>query len=89
MKSVAEKHLCEQPSVLSSGIVMLALPVLTAVLALVLCLVMGFLVARSHLTKTAADPRGGQTRPWVDQDLKDDSEVESKEHGKIHTLFEF
>ncbi|XP_019751853.1 iodotyrosine deiodinase isoform X1 [Hippocampus comes] len=59
---------------------MLAIPVLTAALALVLCLVMGFLVARSHLTKTSADPRGGPTRPWVDQDLQDDSEAMSKEH---------
>ncbi|XP_061756688.1 iodotyrosine deiodinase isoform X2 [Nerophis ophidion] len=62
--------------------VMAVLSVLTPFLALVLCMVTGFLVLRSRRQHKIVDP-GGATKagfkPWVDQDLRDDSEVPTQE----------
>ncbi|MEQ2167427.1 hypothetical protein GOODEAATRI_004107 [Goodea atripinnis] len=61
---------------------MALLSVLTPVLALVLCLVVGFLFLKSRAPETS--PRGADQpkdtskkdfRPWVDQDLHDDTEI--------------
>ncbi|XP_061560788.1 iodotyrosine deiodinase [Phycodurus eques] len=53
---------------------MAAVSVLTPVLALVLCMVMGFLAVRRRLTKTATE-----TKPWVDDDLQDNSEAQTRD----------
>ncbi|XP_034018573.1 iodotyrosine deiodinase 1 [Thalassophryne amazonica] len=69
---------------------MAVLSVLTPILVAVLCLVIGFVVLKSRETKTAS---GGKTkgaskedfRPWVDQDLEDNSEnpVQDKDGGDL------
>ncbi|XP_057678346.1 iodotyrosine deiodinase [Corythoichthys intestinalis] len=46
--------------------------VLTPILVLILCMVMGFLALRGRRTQTAVVDRA--TKPWVDEDLRDDSE---------------
>nr|XP_057912727.1 iodotyrosine deiodinase 1 [Doryrhamphus excisus] len=56
--------------------------VLTPFLALVLCVVSGILVLRSRRQSKVVDPRGktqADFKPWVDQDLQDDSEVPTRE----------
>ncbi|KAM4521508.1 iodotyrosine deiodinase [Odontesthes bonariensis] len=60
---------------------MALLSVLTPVLAVVLCLVIGFMVVKSRETETASRAKlttkgASKTdlRPWVDQDLQDDTE---------------
>lgn len=70
-----------QHQALSRHSVMALLSVLTPVLALVLCLVIGFLL-RSKNTETTSRAPGQNKgvsktdfRPWVDQDLQDDTEV--------------
>ncbi|XP_061900687.1 iodotyrosine deiodinase isoform X2 [Entelurus aequoreus] len=61
---------------------MAVLSVLTPFLALVLCMVTGYLLLRSRRQHKVVDP-GGATKagfkPWVDQDLQDDSEVPTHE----------
>uniref|UniRef100_A0A3P9K2U3 iodotyrosine deiodinase n=1 Tax=Oryzias latipes TaxID=8090 RepID=A0A3P9K2U3_ORYLA len=61
---------------------MVLLSILTPVLALILCLVLGFVLVKSRLTEatsTSTEKSKGATkgdfRPWVDQDLQDDTEV--------------
>ncbi|XP_053699652.1 iodotyrosine deiodinase 1 [Synchiropus splendidus] len=60
---------------------MALLSVLTPVLALALCMVMGFLLVRSRHAEIK--PVGGKSQekpaPWVDQDLQDDTEISAKE----------
>ncbi|XP_042359931.1 iodotyrosine deiodinase 1 isoform X1 [Plectropomus leopardus] len=66
---------------------MALLSVLTPVLAVVLCLVIGFmLLVRSREMETTLTPPGKTAgasktdfRPWVDQDLQDDTENTAKE----------
>ncbi|XP_042246701.1 iodotyrosine deiodinase 1 [Thunnus maccoyii] len=63
---------------------MALLSVLTPVLAAVLCMVMGFMFVKSRQTETTSQgkTKGGSKagfRPWVDQDLQDDTEIPSKE----------
>ncbi|XP_028460566.1 iodotyrosine deiodinase isoform X1 [Perca flavescens] len=66
--------------------VMALLSVLTPVLAVVLCLVIGFILLGSRETKTTSTSTGktegaskADFRPWVDQDLQDDTEITAKE----------
>ncbi|XP_054474801.1 iodotyrosine deiodinase 1 [Anoplopoma fimbria] len=66
---------------------MVVLSVLTPVLAVVLCLVIGFMLVRSAQTETTSSTSSGETertpkadfRPWVDQDLQDDTEIKGRE----------
>ncbi|XP_049446331.1 iodotyrosine deiodinase 1 [Epinephelus fuscoguttatus] len=64
---------------------MALLSVLTPVLAVVLCLLIGFMLVRSRETETTSTSvkteRASNTgsRPWVDQDLQDDTEITAKE----------
>ncbi|XP_070705620.1 iodotyrosine deiodinase [Pempheris klunzingeri] len=65
---------------------MAVLSILTPVLAAVLCLVIGFMLMRSQQTETTSTTQGkteraskGDFRPWVDEDLQDDTEVTEKE----------
>lgn len=63
------------------------LSVLTPVLAAVLCMVMGFIFVKSRQTETTSQgkTKGGSKagfRPWVDQDLQDDTEITAREDGK-------
>uniref|UniRef100_A0A3B5AS70 iodotyrosine deiodinase n=1 Tax=Stegastes partitus TaxID=144197 RepID=A0A3B5AS70_9TELE len=53
---------------------MALLSALTPVLAALLCLVIGLLLLRSR-GKTSVTPKEPSRRPWVDQDLQDDSET--------------
>lgn len=61
--------------------------VLTPVLAVVLCLVLGFMLLKSRETETtSASERKSEGaskdtdfRPWVDQDLQDDTDITAKE----------
>ncbi|XP_072218806.1 iodotyrosine deiodinase [Leuresthes tenuis] len=66
---------------------MALLSVLTPVLAVVLCLVIGFMVVKSRETETSSRAKlktkgasKADLRPWVDQDLQDDTE--STREGK-------
>lgn len=67
---------------------MALLSVLTPVLAAVLCVVIAFMFVKSNKqTKTTSQgkTKGGSKadfRPWVDQDLQDDTEITTKEDGK-------
>ncbi|KAM6914906.1 iodotyrosine deiodinase [Xenentodon cancila] len=61
---------------------MALLSVLTPVLAAILCLVMGFMVVKSREIKPTTTAKGRTKgpsntdfRPWVDQDLQDDTEI--------------
>lgn len=70
---------------------MALLSVLTPVLAVVLCLVIGFMLVRSRETETTLTSSGKSEgvakqdfRPWVDQDLQDDTEI-TKVDGKSWT----
>ncbi|XP_059213020.1 iodotyrosine deiodinase 1 [Centropristis striata] len=65
---------------------MVLLSALTPVLVVVLCLVIGFLLLRSRGTETTQNSKGktervtkADFRPWVDQDLQDDTEITAKE----------
>lgn len=66
---------------------MALLSVLTPVLAAVLCLVAGLMLVKSRETKNTSQGKSGASttvehRPWVDQDLQDDTEVSIKGRGK-------
>lgn len=66
---------------------MALLSVLTPVLAAVLCLVAGLLLVKSRETKNTSQGKSGASttvehRPWVDQDLQDDTEGSIKGRGK-------
>ncbi|KAF6733381.1 Iodotyrosine dehalogenase 1 [Oryzias melastigma] len=59
---------------------MVLLSVLTPVLALILCLVLGFMLVQSRGSEATSTEKNkgatkGDFRPWVDQDLQDDTEV--------------
>ncbi|XP_049915068.1 iodotyrosine deiodinase 1 [Epinephelus moara] len=64
---------------------MALLSVLTPVLAVVLCLLIGFMLVRSRETETTSTSvkteraSNAGFRPWVDQDLQDDTEITAKE----------
>ncbi|KAL7388814.1 hypothetical protein ABVT39_021195 [Epinephelus coioides] len=64
---------------------MALLSVLTPVLAVVLCLLIGFMLVRSRETETTSTSvkteraSNAGFRPWVDQDLQDDTEITTKE----------
>ncbi|XP_068433725.1 iodotyrosine deiodinase [Clinocottus analis] len=66
---------------------MALLSVLTPVLAVVLCLVIGFMLVRSRDAEATSTTSCGKTegppkadfRPWVDQELQDDTEDKGKE----------
>ncbi|KAL3979847.1 KRAB domain-containing zinc finger protein [Sarotherodon galilaeus] len=65
---------------------MALLSVFTPILAVVLCLVIGFVLVKSWDTETTSTSPGkskgatkGEKRPWVDQDLQDDTEITAKE----------
>ncbi|TNN83156.1 hypothetical protein EYF80_006763 [Liparis tanakae] len=66
---------------------MALLSVLTPFLAAVLCLVIGFMLLRPRGTETtsptsSAGAPQADYRPWVDQDLQDDTEDKGHEDGK-------
>lgn len=85
-------HLCnirssDQWGAKVGATVMALLSVLTPVLALVLCLVIGYMLVKSWDAKTTSSRSPGQaakvdSRPWVDQDLQDDTERTEREDGK-------
>lgn len=54
---------------------------LTPVLLLLLCMLVGFLLLRSQKTSKTRKPSEGEKRPWVDQDLQDDSETTTGGRG--------
>ncbi|XP_010735014.3 iodotyrosine deiodinase [Larimichthys crocea] len=65
---------------------MALLSVLTPVLAVILCLVIGFMLLNSRSTETTSTSAGktdgtskADFRPWVDQDLQDDTEITAKD----------
>ncbi|XP_041661582.1 iodotyrosine deiodinase 1 [Cheilinus undulatus] len=66
---------------------MALLSVLTPVLAVVLCLVLGFMLLKSHQSETTSTSerksegalKDKEFRPWVDQDLQDDTDITAKE----------
>ncbi|KAM8831619.1 iodotyrosine deiodinase [Spinachia spinachia] len=66
---------------------MALLSALTPVLAVVLCLFIGFMLLRSRDKETTSPTSPGKTggapkadfRPWVDQDLQDETETKGKE----------
>lgn len=68
---------------------MAVLSILTSALALALCAVLGFLFLKSRQPEATsrssirAESRSA-FRPWVDQDLQDDTEPAAKEEGKRH-----
>lgn len=68
---------------------MALLSVLTPVLAVILCLVIGFILVKSRDSETASSSSGktktaskADFRPWVDQDLQDDTEFTAREDGQ-------
>lgn len=66
---------------------MALLSVLTPVLAAVLCLVVGLMLVKSRENKNNRQGKFGASttvehRPWVDQDLQDDTEGSMKGKGK-------
>lgn len=65
---------------------MALLSVLTPVLALVLCLVLGYMLVKSRDAKSTSRLPGQvakvDSRPWVDQDLQDDTEHAQREDGE-------
>ncbi|KAM9840272.1 iodotyrosine deiodinase [Aulostomus maculatus] len=63
---------------------MALLSVLTPVLALLLCMVVGFMLVKSRQTETTDRSRTDREskagfRPWVDQDLQDDTKIPARE----------
>lgn len=67
---------------------MALLSVLTPVLALVLCLFIGYMLVKSRdVERTSRLPEQAakvESRPWVDQDPQDDSEHAQPEDGKTN-----
>lgn len=66
---------------------MVLLSVLTPVLALILCLVLGFMLVQSRGSEATSTEKNkgatkGDFRPWVDQDLQDDTEVGAEGEGE-------
>lgn len=65
---------------------MALLSVLTPVLAVVLCLVVGFMLFKSRDSENTSTPPNkthkAASRPWVDQDLQDDTETTATEDGR-------
>lgn len=67
---------------------MALLSVLTPVLALLLCLVVGYMLLKSrHAESTSGQEAKVDSRPWVDQDLQDDTEHAQREDGRQPLLF--
>lgn len=64
---------------------MALLSVLTPVLALVLCLVIGYMLVKSKDSQSAEV----DSRPWVDQEVLDDTELEQREDGKCINQLKF
>lgn len=69
--------------------VMALLSVLTPVLAVVLCLVIGFMLVKTRDTETSSTSPGTtkgsskvDSRPWADQDLQDDTVISAREEGQ-------
>lgn len=63
---------------------MALLSVLTPVLALVLCLVVGYMLIKSKDAETPSSRLKAtkvDSRPWVDQEVQDDTELEQREDG--------
>lgn len=64
---------------------MALLSLLTPVLALVLCLVIGYMLVKSRDAKSTSRLRRQEaevdSRPWVDQDLQDNTEHAQREDG--------
>ncbi|XP_019947338.1 iodotyrosine deiodinase [Paralichthys olivaceus] len=59
---------------------MALLSILTPALVVVLCLVIGFMLFKSQeTTSTSPAQTSAESRPWVDQDLQDDTEITAKE----------
>ncbi|XP_053193349.1 iodotyrosine deiodinase 1 isoform X2 [Scomber japonicus] len=66
---------------------MALLSVLTPVLAAVLCMVIGFMFVKSRQTETTSKDETKRDskaafRPWVDQDLQDDTEITREDDGE-------
>lgn len=65
---------------------MALLSILTPVLVVVLCLVIGFMLLKPQETGTPSTKTNlvskADFRPWVDQDLQDDTKVTAREDGK-------
>ncbi|CAK6962211.1 iodotyrosine deiodinase 1 isoform X2 [Scomber scombrus] len=66
---------------------MALLSVLTPVLVAVLCMVIGFMFVKSRQTETTSqdETKGASKagfRPWVDQDLQDDTEITREDDGE-------
>lgn len=62
---------------------------LTPVFVAVLCVIIGFIFKNSQ-KKDKTKPKesssyGAKVRPWVDEDLQDDTEINSKENGIVHS----
>lgn len=71
---------------------MALLSVLTPVLAVVLCLVIGFMLVKTRDTETSSTSPGPtketskvDSRPWADQDLQDDTVISAREEGQTCT----
>lgn len=58
---------------------------LTPVFVAVLCVIIGFLFKNSQRRETRSkQKRSGETaRPWVDEDLQDDTEISRKHNGTV------
>lgn len=74
----------------SPAAVMALLTVLTPVLAVVLCFLIGLMLLRSQDKETTSPGKTegapkADFRPWVDQDLQDDTEIKGKEEGESCT----
>lgn len=64
--------------------VMALLSVLTPVLVLVLCLVIGYMLVKTRESTSRLPGQAAKvdSRPWVDQDLQDDTQHAQREYGK-------
>lgn len=58
---------------------------LTPVFVAVLCVIIGFLFKNSQRRESKSkQKRSGETdRPWVDEDLQDDTEISRKHNGTV------
>lgn len=66
---------------------------LTPVFVAVLCVVIAFVVRSLQNTETTSNPQQShkkvdsrsttEARPWVDQDLQDNTEITSKDNGTV------
>lgn len=63
---------------------MALLSVLTPVLVLVLCLVIGYMLVKTRESTSRLPGQAAKvdSRPWVDQDLQDDTQHAQREYGK-------